>query len=124
MAARVPGADSLNALWEIIRDARVTLTRYDRAVLLEAGLAESLIDDTQFIPVYGTLQDSDCFDAGHFGYTCRDAYLMDPQQRLFLETCWHALEDAGIDPTRAAAKTGVFAGCSPNRYLLSVLSHY
>jgi acyl transferase domain-containing protein len=57
------------------------------------------------------LADADMFDASFFGFTPEDAHILDPQQRLFLEHSWHALEDAGHDPRRFAGLIGVFA-CS------------
>jgi acyl transferase domain-containing protein len=58
------------------------------------------------------------FDAGFFGFTPREAELTDPQQRVFLECAWTALEDGGLDPERYGGSVGVFAGASMNTYLL------
>lgn len=59
----------------------------------------------------------DQFDAEFFGFSARDAALTDPQQRLFLETAWEALEDAGYDPTTFPGAIGVFGGCELSGYL-------
>ncbi|KYF88597.1 hypothetical protein BE20_22550 [Sorangium cellulosum] len=60
----------------------------------------------------------DAFDAAFFGITPREAELMDPQQRLFLQTAWHAIEDAGYDPRGLAnSRTGVFVGVATTDYL-------
>ena len=64
----------------------------------------------------GVIADADRFDAAFFGVPAREALLMDPQQRVFLELCWNALEDAGIDPARAGGPVGVYAGSSNNSY--------
>ena len=59
----------------------------------------------------------DQFDAGFFRISPVEAQLLDPQQRLMLETSWRALEDAGIDPdTLKGSRTGVYAGISNNEY--------
>ncbi|MEM9492974.1 MAG: polyketide synthase, partial [Myxococcota bacterium] len=59
----------------------------------------------------GYISDIDLFDAAFFKLSPREAELMDPQHRVFLETAWHALEDAGIAPSRlAGTRTGVYAG--------------
>jgi amino acid adenylation domain-containing protein len=62
------------------------------------------------------------FDAGFFGISPRDADFLDPQHRLFLETCWNACEDGGYDPAQFSGQIGVFGGCSLNTYLLANLS--
>ncbi len=64
------------------------------------------------------LADVDRFDAEFFGMYAREAELTDPQQRIFLEVCWDALESAGCDPRSYNGAIGVFAGCSLNSYLL------
>ncbi len=58
------------------------------------------------------------FDAAFFNVYPKEAELMDPQQRIFLECCWEAIEDAGYDPSNCPAMTGVYAGCSPSTYFL------
>src|SRR5262249_47328335 len=64
------------------------------------------------------------FDAELFGYTPREAELLDPQQRLFLEHAWQALEDAGCSPARYDGLIGLYAGVGWNTYLLSnLVSH-
>src|SRR6185436_15110981 len=58
-----------------------------------------------------------------FGYAPREADLLDPQQRLFLESAWEALERAGYDPKRYAGLIGVYAGASTNGYLANIYSN-
>ncbi|SFS42465.1 PfaD family polyunsaturated fatty acid/polyketide biosynthesis protein [Marininema halotolerans] len=65
----------------------------------------------------GVLEDVDQFDPMFFKITPAEAEVMDPQQRLFLESCWTAIEDAGMDPTSLSGeRVGVFAGCSTGDY--------
>ena len=64
------------------------------------------------------LEDVDLFDAAFFGFSPREAELLDPQQRLFLECAWEALEDAGYDSLRTGGAVGVFGGVSSNSYHL------
>ncbi|MBB5113496.1 acyl transferase domain-containing protein [Micromonospora echinospora] len=108
LACRVPGADDAPTLW------RNLLAGFD-AVRRTAG--EGVPAGPGWVPAFGRLDDLEGFDADLFGYPAEAAALLDPQHRLFLEVAWHALEDAGIDPDRDPAQTGVFAGCGPNRYL-------
>ncbi len=65
----------------------------------------------------GALDDADAFDARFFNITPLEAEFMDPQQRLFLETAWHAIEDAAIRPTDlAGTKCGVYVSSGPSGY--------
>ena len=69
----------------------------------------------------GVLEDVDKFDPLFFGISPTESRLMDPQQRLFLENCWHCLEDAGIDPAAiSGTQCGVFVGCAPGDYASSL----
>ncbi|MBW8688278.1 SDR family NAD(P)-dependent oxidoreductase [Chitinophaga rhizophila] len=65
----------------------------------------------------GVLEDADKFDPLFFNISPAEAVLMDPQQRLFLENCWHSIENAGISPASlAGTRCGVFAGCAVGDY--------
>ena len=74
-----------------------------------------------YVRARGVLDDIEMFDAGFFGFTPKEAEILDPQQRVFLETAWEALEDAGYDPQRFGGPIGVFAGASNNSYYLQNL---
>ncbi len=70
----------------------------------------------------GFLRDAGEFDAGFFGIGSREALMMDPQQRLFLEVSWEAIERAGIDPVSLrGTRTAVFAGLAGNDYSAGLL---
>ncbi|SNS68614.1 Acyl transferase domain-containing protein [Actinomadura meyerae] len=119
MAGRFPGADSVEALWELLRDGRdgvgpVPPGRWDGLPPGRTGPdGEPLLTTDQG----GFLQDVDRFDAAFFGLPAREADALDPQQRLLLESTWHALEDAGIDPrSLRRSRTGVFVGISYSDY--------
>src|SRR5436305_6279270 len=86
MAGRFPKAADLDAYWRNLRDG------VDCISVLPGG------DDPYYVNAGGVLDGIDLFDARFFGISARDAEAMDPQQRIFLETAWHGLEDAGYDP--------------------------
>jgi len=65
----------------------------------------------------GFVSDVAGFDADFFGITPREAEVMDPQHRVFLETSWEALEDAGYDPARFPGWIGVYGGAAISKYL-------
>ncbi|HWM04017.1 MAG TPA: SDR family NAD(P)-dependent oxidoreductase, partial [Actinophytocola sp.] len=116
MAARFPGADTLDEFWANVLGATVSTRRFGRAELLAAGLPESLVDHPDFVPVSGALDDIAGFDADLFGISAGEAALTDPQQRLFLQVCHEALEHAGRLGT--TGRVGVYAGSGMNLYSL------
>ena len=83
--------------------------------------ADELSRDPNYVRARSILDDADQFDPEFFGIYPREAELMDPQQRLFLECCWQAFEDAGYDPAAYAGAIGVYAGSSASTYFLSQL---
>ncbi|WYB32682.1 type I polyketide synthase [Streptomyces sp. SM1P] len=120
MAGRFPGAPDLDAYWHNLRSGVESIERLTGDDLLAEGLDPELIDAPGYVAVAPTLEGIDLFDARFFGFTAREAALLDPQQRLFLESAWHAMEHAGIDPARCGT-AAVFAGGNMPAYLMSNL---
>jgi len=117
MAGRFPGADDLAAFWRNLREGVESIAFFTRDELLRAGHDPELVDDADFVPAHGALRGDDEMDAGLFGLTPRDAEILNPQHRVFLECVWSALEHAGYDPAREERPVGVFAGSGINFYL-------
>jgi acyl transferase domain-containing protein len=122
MAGRFPGASSVERFWTMLRDGVEGLSRFTPEALIEAGVPSDVVRIPAYVPVKGVVDGADLFDAAFFGYTPREAELMDPQQRIMLECGWEALEHAGYDPRRYEGSIGVYAGVGVNTYLLSQLS--
>src|SRR5215203_3481983 len=99
MAGRFPGARSVGQLWEVLLEARETISHFSPDEL-EAALAGDMAarSSPTYVRARGILDEVEMFDAGFFGINPREAEILDPQQRVFLETAWEALEDAGYDP--------------------------
>ncbi len=120
MAARVGTATDVDTFWQQLLDNVETLRRF-RPDEIDPSVPAALREQPNFVAARGVLYQADCFDAGFFGLSAREATLTDPQQRLFLELCWSALEHAGIDPSKLGGDTGdrvgVYAGTSNNAYL-------
>ena len=116
MAGRFPGADTLEEFWDNLREGRETITHFSREEMEAAGVPAALLDNPSYVPSIGKLRDVETFDAGFFGYSPREAEILEPGHRLFLEVAWEALEDAGVDPSRVDGTVGVYAGAGNSGY--------
>ncbi|MET7289755.1 beta-ketoacyl synthase N-terminal-like domain-containing protein [Streptomyces sp. NPDC005573] len=122
MAGRFPGADTVGRFWDNVLDGGERITSFTAEDSIAAGVAPDQARHPDYRHVHGVLDGVEHFDNGLFGYTPRDAALLDPQQRVFLECAWAAMEDAGYAPRAGAgAPVGVYAGASQNAYLLGNL---
>jgi acyl transferase domain-containing protein len=122
MAGRFPGADDVGELWETIRAGRSGITRFTDDELRAAGVPAGLLADTAYVKAGAVISGIDQFDADFFGISPKEAQILDPQHRLFLEHSWMALEDAGCAPASFTGAIGVFAGCAWSSYLASNLT--
>ncbi|MEU8196214.1 amino acid adenylation domain-containing protein [Microbispora amethystogenes] len=118
MALRVPGARTLAGFWDNLRKGEESITTYSEDELLAAGVRPDELADAAYVPAMGALDDVAGFDAAFFGFAPREAQLLDPQHRLFLECAWEALEHAGRPSEATQAVTGVYAGVGESSYLL------
>ncbi|HVR99873.1 MAG TPA: amino acid adenylation domain-containing protein, partial [Thermoanaerobaculia bacterium] len=122
LAGRFPGAPGIKPLWENLRDGVASIARFSDEELAASGVPAEVRRNPRYVPAAGTLDGVELFDAGFFGYSPREAELLDPQQRLFLECAWEALEDAGYDSLRVPGPVGVFASLGHSRYLHQILA--
>ena len=122
MAGRFPGAGDVDALWRNLRAGRDGRVELSIDELRAEGVPDSLIGNPDYVRATFPLDGAEDFDAAFFGLRPREAELMDPQQRLFLELAWTALEDAGYDPKAVPGRVGVFGGVGRNSYLMNRLA--
>ena len=120
MAGRFPKAGNIEAFWENMRQGRECISAFADEELETAGI-EFPKRNQKAIKARGLLEDADKFDAAFFGVNPREAQIMDPQHRLFLECAWEALDDAGYDSDREEGLIGVFAGSTINTYFITNL---
>ncbi|PBB30514.1 type I polyketide synthase [Mesorhizobium sp. WSM3868] len=118
MAARFPGAENVEALWENLCQGVSSIAPLSEQELQARGIPEDILRRSDYVRVGAHLDDVDLFDPDFWNLSKREATLMDPQHRLFLECCWKALESAGYAPSQHEGRTGVFAGSSSPLYLL------
>lgn len=121
MAGRFPMADNVAKFWENVKDGRDCISRFTNDELEIKPDFSAADEKAIFVAAKGVLENVELFDSKFWGYTPKEAALMDPQQRIFLECSWEALEDAGYDAERYPGAIGVFGGCYIDTYLLNNL---
>ena len=123
VAARVPGAHDVHQFWRNLVDGVESVTTFTREEQLARGAKESDVDDPGWVHAAPVVDGFDQFDAGLFGMTDREAALTGPQHRLFLESCYTVLQDAGYDPARYPGSIGVYTGTGGNAYFWENVKH-
>ncbi|MFJ4091476.1 SDR family NAD(P)-dependent oxidoreductase [Kitasatospora sp. NPDC089913] len=118
MAGRFPGAPDVDTFWRNLEEGRESIEVLSEAGLRAAGVDPEVSGRDGYVRAKGVLAGADRFDAAFFGYNPREAEIMDPQHRVFLECAWEALESAGCVPEDFEGRIGVFAGAGMNTYLL------
>jgi acyl transferase domain-containing protein len=118
MAGRFPGARNLTEFWRNLHDGVEAVRDRTDAELLAAGATREELANPDYVKRASILDDVPMFDAAFFGFSPRDAAIMDPQHRHFLECAWEALETAGHAPASFNGSIGVFAGSGMNTYLI------
>ncbi len=117
MAGRFPGARNIAEFWRNLREGVESVVAFTDKQLLAAGVDPKELADPNYVRAGAVLPDMEGFDAPFFGFSPREASVMDPQHRHFLECAWEALEDAGHVPSRFAGSIGVFGGSGHNAYM-------
>jgi acyl transferase domain-containing protein/acyl carrier protein len=123
MTGRFPGAATVDEFWQNLRNGREAITFFSEQELLEVGVSPAQLRAPNYIRARPILEGIDLFDAPFFDYSPREAELMDPQHRLFLECSWEALEHAGYDPSTYDGAIGVYAGANLSTYLLTLMTN-
>lgn len=124
MAARFPGAPDVETFWNNVRDGVESIVPLEDEALRAAGVSEADLNDPDYVKVCPLLSDVDKFDAGFFGFNPREASVMDPAHRVFLEIAWAAFENAGYTALPEGGKVGVFATAgAPDYYIENVRTH-
>jgi acyl transferase domain-containing protein/thioesterase domain-containing protein/acyl carrier protein len=118
MAGRFPGARDIGEFWRNLAGGVESIVRLTDTQLLAAGVESAELRDPAYVKAAAVLDDIDLFDASFFGFSAKDAAIMDPQHRLFLECAWHAFEHAGWAIEQFDGKIGVYAGSGMNTYLI------
>ncbi len=119
MAGRFPDAPDVHAFWRNLTNGVESLTPMTDEELRAEGVPAELIANPNYVKKATFLEGADQFDAAFFGFNAREAEILDPQQRVFLECAWNAMEDAGYVGEQYPGVVSVFAGASINTYIVS-----
>ncbi|BAY73761.1 beta-ketoacyl synthase [Nostoc linckia NIES-25] len=119
MSGRFPGANNIEEFWQNIQNKVESISFFSNDDLADLNLAAEVLNDPNYVKAASTLPDIEHFDARFFGYSPKEAELIDPQHRLFIECAWEALENAGYDPETYNGLIGVYGGVSTNTYFFN-----
>ncbi|MGC2270045.1 MAG: SDR family NAD(P)-dependent oxidoreductase [Candidatus Acidiferrales bacterium] len=121
MAGRFAGARNIDEFWRNLSSGVESIRQLTDRELLAAGVGRDELAAPDYVKAAAILDDVEMFDASFFGFSPKDASIMDPQHRHFLECAWEALEHAGHTPERFSGSVGVYAGSGMNTYLIQNL---
>ncbi|MEG5035146.1 SDR family oxidoreductase [Microcoleus sp. AT3-D2] len=116
MAGRFPQAKNLDEYWQNLQNGVESISFFSDAEL--QNIDKNLLNNPNYVKATAVLEDIESFDASFFGYSPREAEIMEPQSRIFLESAWEALENAGYNSDTYQGRIGIYAGASINTYLL------
>jgi thioester reductase-like protein len=114
MSVNFPGAGDVDEFWEVLSEGRETVSYFSSQELSALGVGNEILENPNYIRAKGIIHDLEYFDAAFFGYSSKEAEMMDPQIRVFHECAWKALEDSGYNPEEYDGRIGVFAGSAHN----------
>jgi non-ribosomal peptide synthase protein (TIGR01720 family) len=121
MAARFPGAGNVAEFWSNLCQGVDSVTLLSEEWLATSG-APVPVDQSNYVRATRGLEGFDLFDAEFFKIMPQEAEIMDPEHRIFLESAWEALEDAGHDPATYKGAIGVLGGAAANSHMLGVIA--
>ncbi len=117
-ALRVPGARNVREYWRNLRDGVESVRTFTDEELLAHGVSPDVLQNSRYVKSGIVLEDMEHFDAEFFGFSPKEAAIMDPQHRHFLECAWEAMEDATYTPESFKGTVGVYAGCGMGAYFM------
>lgn len=118
MSCHFPDAKNYSEFWKNLVNEKESVTYFSDEELRKVGVDEEDLKKPNYVKAGVLLQDVEMFDAGFFGLSPKEAAIMDPQHRHFLECAWEAFEDSGYIPEKFNSPIGIFGGCGMNAYFM------
>ena len=119
MSCRFPGASTIDQFWDNLTAGVESITFLGDEDILASGISPNLLNHPDYVKASPILDEIEFFDAEFFGYSPKEAELLDPQQRLMLECAWESLEAAGYNPWSYSGAIALYGGAATNTYLLN-----
>ena len=119
MSCRFPGANTIDQFWDNLTAGVESIAFLGDEEILASGISPRLLNHPQYVKASPILDEIESFDAEFFGYSPKEAELLDPQQRLMLECAWESLEAAGYNPWSYSGAIALYGGAATNTYLLN-----
>jgi acyl transferase domain-containing protein/acyl carrier protein len=119
LSGRFPGAKNLEEFWQNLKNGVESISFFSDQELVSSGIEPSVLTAPNYVKAKGVLDNVADFDAAFFGLSPKEAQITDPQQRLFLECAWEALEQAGYNSKTYSGLIGVYGGVGGNNTYLS-----
>ncbi|MEH2112706.1 MAG: beta-ketoacyl synthase N-terminal-like domain-containing protein [Nostoc sp.] len=119
ISGRFPSANNIDAFWYNLQNGVESISFLSNHELVDLNIEEEILNDPNYVKAAPILDNIEYFDARFFGYSPKEAEIIDPQHRLFMESAWEALENAGYDPETYNGLIGVYAGVSTNSYFFN-----
>ncbi|MEH1894398.1 MAG: SDR family oxidoreductase [Nostoc sp.] len=116
MAGRFPGAKNIEEFWQNLQFGVESISIFTNEEIVSDGIDSVTLSDRNYVKSSAILENIDLFDAAFFSFNAKEAEVTNPQNRIFLECAWEALENAGYDSNRYDSRIGVYAGASLNNY--------
>jgi phthiocerol/phenolphthiocerol synthesis type-I polyketide synthase E len=123
VSCRFPGAKNTTEFWENLCGGVESISFLKTEDLERSNIDQANFSEANYVKAAPVLDGIEAFDATFFGYSPKEAEVMDPQQRLFLECAWEAIEDAGYDSKAYRGQVGVYAGARTNTYIFNIFSN-
>jgi phthiocerol/phenolphthiocerol synthesis type-I polyketide synthase E len=121
MSARFPGARNIDIFWQRLVAGDLLISDLTSDELRRSGVDEQTLSNPDYVRKGTAIEDAEYLDAELFGLSPREAEIIDPQQRVFLESAWEALEHAGY--TGDYDSIGIFGGVGLNTYLFQLITN-
>lgn len=122
IGVRLPGIRTTKEFWQSLLKGQSTISFFSKDEVLASGIELDVVRNPNYIKAGSYLDNIEYFDAEFFNYSVREAQLMDPQQRLFMECCWEVIEQAGYNPETYKMGIGIFAGANISTYAMNLLT--
>ncbi|MFN8578575.1 MAG: amino acid adenylation domain-containing protein [Candidatus Sericytochromatia bacterium] len=123
MAGKFPDAEDIDEFWKNIENGLESVHFFTDEELKNKGISQELINNPNYVKANCLIKDIEFFDADFWGYSPREAEILDPQQRLFLDCAYHALEHSGYNPDSIKEPVSIFAGTGLSRYMFFNLAN-